>query len=806
MWIETEIKGTFATNSGTQMVSFTAQRDERRTWAAPYWLVEKGLGRAPETGVAVRIEISGDRVGRVQLNRHQSAPTPSANAGSGTPRQAGAELGRRQPVESGQAASAVVLPYGFVPIDIEHTITDTPVWHDGSSGGALLSGEIRCELEAVTPLLPGNVRYKVEEADQGKLGIDHFQDLNKKKQIAEPLRLDDGRVVISGSAIKGMIRQSLGALTAAPMERVNEHHFSYRPNLDFNMGVIERFVVRPALVGKARNGGWDIQVFGDARGALFVRKEAEEFIRSAAVNGEIVGTVEGVERERKPAQGNRPPKITNHLVPVKGGSYKFSHRLALYRGGIDGEGLLAAAFNIGPGERVNGRVVCKEKAQTVCRGPFTYDLALVPRAGYTTLELSAQVYQRYLEDQRKVLANHESGHLTAHPLDVDIAAVENGIKANAEFATGQLIYVEVETDAEGKVTFASKVVSCGHHFRYRWAYTSSVRKKNGLEPRDCLSPLACELPPSDPKAPKDVCPEELTGARLLFGYVNDPKTNPIGKGVYERLAGRIAINHAVSIGVPKFLGEGKGYCLPLKILGQPKPSAWEFYLRQPKEGNTPPLTYGDLPGDAGGELRGRKFYRHQKSVSTSDIKAASSEERDSEQATLARFICAPGTRFKFAIRFMRLRYWELGALLAVLEPHLLKPGSKPERYAHKLGLGRPLGMGSVRITRKQVLLREEKDAEFFREAGCEQRIVKSIEALQERNPGTVDAWLEAHDASSGKRLGYPRAWTTVDRKPCETIFAWHTDLRREYSKLRRQRGAEWTVLLRGVRKAESGSG
>ncbi|MCU0708174.1 MAG: RAMP superfamily CRISPR-associated protein, partial [Pirellula sp.] len=140
-----------------------------------------------------------------------------------------------------------LLPYGFVPIDVESAITDKPVWHDGScpdlgvDNSELLSGELRCTLTALTPLLPGNARYPVRKdgkadseflANPDLLKQWGFENLKPGKQIAEPLRLPDGRVVIPGSALKGMIRHSLGALLSAPMERVGERHYTYRPNLD----------------------------------------------------------------------------------------------------------------------------------------------------------------------------------------------------------------------------------------------------------------------------------------------------------------------------------------------------------------------------------------------------------------------------------------------------------------------------------------------------------------------------------------------------------------------------------------------
>lgn len=753
MRIETEIKGKFTIKNGTEMVSFVAKKEDGRNWAAPLKFVSKETGGDVSDGLSVCLEISGDFIKSVQKNQCQ-------------------------PIKADSVLNThpTVLPYGFVPIDIKHAVTDEPIWHDGSGSGDLLSGEILCELEALTPVLPGNVRYQAKNANQRDLQHWGFGEISLEKQIAEPLCLPDGRVVIAGSALKGMIRHSLSALTSAPMERVGERHFTYRPNLDLSTTGAQRYVVRPALVVAEHNGGRNIEVFDNAQAALFVRKDAEPIIRNACANGLIQGNIGGVNVEIKPRKDKLPIK-TNHLISAKGQAYSFDHRLAIYKGGIDGEGILATAFN-----------------DNKC-GPFTYDMALVPRKAFCTLHLSAELYQRYLDDQKNILAHDKTGHLTAHPLDSKFKAgqVANAIIQHREFSVGQLIYVELETDANGTVSQHSSIVSCGHHFRYRWAYTSSIREQNG-QPRDCLTPLADERTAGKP--------EHLTGARLLFGYVRDDQTNPIGQDVFVRLAGRIAINHAVSDGTPRFLGDpARGYCIPLKILGQPKPSAWEFYLQQPEDPKKPPNTYGDLPGDSGGELAGRKFYRHQPSTKQSDITASDTDIINSDQATLARFVCHSGTRFRFSIRFARLRPWELGALLAVLEPHHLALDGKPDDYAHKLGLGRPLGMGSVRITRQAVRIRMEKETVFLDESARDSLLKEALQALQERlNDDQVQTWLSAHRIVNGQRLGYPLAETKVDGKWVQTIYAWHTnEVRRPYSQLRRQQSPDWSDLAGKIR-------
>lgn len=686
-----------------------------------------------------------------------------------------------------------LLPYGFVPLDVESAITDTPVWHDGSfntdviENVGLLSGELRCTLTALTPLLPGNARYPIQKDGDSKKEYVADPVLLKqwgfgnpdlcKKQIAEPLRLSDGKVVIPGSALKGMIRHSLGALLSAPMERVGDRHYSYRPNLQLNgRGEQERLVVRPALVKSNNYDGWVIEVFDNAESALFVRKDVEERIHKVSHNKVVSGRVPGVAREII-RRGDKS-RETNHLIPSSGSMPLLNEmRLADYRGGIDGKGLLAAAFQ-------------KNLPYSRNPGPYTYDLALVPAQPDIELEIPASIYKRYLDDQCDVLANKKIGHLTTdHPLKFNADSVAFAIENSCAFTPGQLIYVELTTDSDGKVTSDSRVVSCGHHFRYRWAFTSSVHRKNG-KIRDCLTPLPCEQKIVSTEGALKGSPERLTGPRLLFGYVRD-KNNPLGEKSFERLAGRIAINHAVTHGEPRFLGDPeKGYCVPLPILGQPKSSAWEFYLRQ--DSSKAISTYGDLPGHEGGELAGRKFYRHQPAVqSIKDIAATDFEIIKSDQATLARYICAPGTEFRFAIRFSRLRLWELGALMVTLQPHRLHKNGIPSDYAHKLGLGRPLGMGSVRLNIDKSVFRSTGPNPLQTDSDAEDVIAKAVNALGTRIlrdaklKSQLCLWMDIHSFKNSGRLDYPHGGKN------DTIFDWHTDRRREYSKLRRQTKPAW---------------
>lgn len=678
-------------------------------------------------------------------------------------------------------------PYRFAPIDIERAVTDVPVWHDGtpSPGGTpLYSGELHCTLVALTPLLPGNHRYAAKDAagatqvaetevqqtrngqhtrqvTRCRLPWKGLPDVDPEKQIAEPLRLADGRVVIAGSALKGMLRHSLGALLSAPMERVAEHHYTYRPNLDLHKkpdGL--QIVCRAAVVDKVDGDRVTVRILPQANCAIFARSGMESGL------GEIGESITEVPRAAWKIDDNGKQDC-RRLVPGEDIlRLPSAHTIVSYRSGIDGDGLLARESN--------------DKAKP-------HRLALVPEEDSKKpdprLDIPPSVLEEYCRTQL-ILADRRIGHLHAHPKisPQKVDEIAAGILAGKRLdwlRPDHLLYLEVRLDARGE---PATILSMGHHFRYRVAYTSSVRRQAG-EPRPCLNPLAVEC--------GDV-PERLSGARLLFGYVRDDETLPIGRGAHARLAGRIAVNHALSEAAPEFLNPQGGCCVPLKVLGLPRPSAWEFYLRQ--NGHAP-VTYGDLPGEAGGELAGRKFYLHQPGVKAADYTAGDPEAIRTAQAPLARFVCRAGSRFRFTVRFDRLRQWELGALLAVLEPRRLAPDGTTTQYAHKLGLGRPLGLGSVAIRIEGLCLREAGLANAGEADLAQTAAMQALKAKLGNNAGGLDCWLALHAFVDRGRLDYPRS--------SGEIFNWHTRLRRSYSKYRREAAGDATGMMEWIRAGHS---
>lgn len=138
------------------------------------------------------------------------------------------------------------------------------------------------------------------------------------------------------------------------------------------------------------------------------------------------------------------------------------------------------------------------------------------------------------------------------------------------------------------------------------------------------------------------------------------------------------------------------------LLSNPKPTTFQHYLVQPKETEARQKKlkhYGSqAPTDSEPRetvIRGHKLYWHK------EYKKPESPENSDTQTSLVKPI-DPGIEFTFDIHFENLSDVELGALLWVLslsseKSQTLGTGKPGEKYCFSLGMGKPLGMGAVKI-------------------------------------------------------------------------------------------------------------
>jgi CRISPR-associated protein (TIGR03986 family) len=418
------------------------------------------------------------------------------------------------------------------------------------------------------------------------------------------------------------------------------------------------------------------------------------------------------------------------------------------------------------------------------------------------LDVGDEVVEYYFNKVLPYLKDTETGLITsAYPSIDDVLQKKVIDEINAQvmqkpyFKVSQLIYVEVDVGGGD----APRIVSLGHNFYYRWRYRDSIRQTwNNGKPKDrkILSRLEVEKVDSDAA---DQRPAALSGARLFFGFTadegNDNKDKV--KGLYEQLAGRIAINAALAT-----TEVDKCAKIPLKLAGSPKASAMEFYLQQPRDSkelqddrqdNGAMRTYGDLldENEKSGELNGRKFYWHQPDAA--NIESLYSGDKG-ENASYGRFLTKPGGEFKFKVRFRALRDWELGLLLFTLAPERFGQAIKNKaeipnevngsRFAHKLGYGKPRGLGSVRVQIDKCILLPDTDEKDFIEQDPDKWNSWVNAAVENLDKDTLNNWLKLVRYPASGRCDYPK--DKKDEKDGK-VYTYHTEIRKSHAKARRMK-------------------
>lgn len=215
-----------------------------------------------------------------------------------------------------------------------------------------------------------------------------------------------------------------------------------------------------------------------------------------------------------------------------------------------------------------------------------------------------------------------------------------------------------------------------------------------------------DLVPGDLRRPEDI---DYAGA--LFGYTNGDKVKAKQGDKARAYASRVFVTNAtLNQGSNDIWFPDDPIVIP-KILAGPKPTAFQHYLTQQDPNNKDRLDHYGSPPPHETVIRGHKRYWHQnlgtkEGQSLERIRAMIEEERE----TLRRMAdderkgkgdtqhtqfkpVKPEVTFTFRVYFENLSERELGALCWTLHP--LGDGEKT--YCHSLGMGKPLGMGAVKL-------------------------------------------------------------------------------------------------------------
>ncbi|HOK59108.1 MAG TPA: TIGR03986 family CRISPR-associated RAMP protein [Methanothrix sp.] len=204
-------------------------------------------------------------------------------------------------------------------------------------------------------------------------------------------------------------------------------------------------------------------------------------------------------------------------------------------------------------------------------------------------------------------------------------------------------------------------------------------------------------------------PNDIDLAEAIFGWVPEAERE-------QDRAGRVFFTDAVCEPGEQGIWLSEETITPC-ILASPKPTTFQHYLVQDKDKGRDPdnkqqlAHYAIPPSET--SIRGHKLYWHQGAVKLSGIREQGTVNWSTDTQHTSIKPVRTGVRFRFRIYFENLRDFELGALLWALT----LPGEPGKDYCHSLGMGKPLGMGAVKITPTLYLSdRQDRYSRLFADA------------------------------------------------------------------------------------------
>lgn len=247
--------------------------------------------------------------------------------------------------------------------------------------------------------------------------------------------------------------------------------------------------------------------------------------------------------------------------------------------------------------------------------------------------------------------------------------------------------------------------------------------------------------------PKEIQnPDIVDMAECIFGRQSDEQSN---------IASRVFFEDAKIIeGQQDIFYDKKVPC----TLATPNPTTFQHYLKQDEDADVELLkSWNSSPEET--IIRGHKLYWHRKNKDWS--KETVHAHTDIKRTDTIIKAVKPNTKFKGKIRFENLTSEELGALLFVL--------NLPKHCCHKLGMGKPLGLGSVRITPKLFIIdREKRYRELF--DGDMWELAEKEEDIDEfKNVFEEHMMKQLFDE---EKRGNNGLWGTSRLKQLELIFDW----------------------------------
>ncbi len=313
-------------------------------------------------------------------------------------------------------------------------------------------------------------------------------------------------------------------------------------------------------------------------------------------------------------------------------------------------------------------------------------------------------------------------------------------KMRGKLQEGDLVYFDVD-DSGQKVT--------------RVSFSAIWRSLAGTTHQFFESAFGGEVLPFNSKR------TQVTAAELLFGFVEELKDaaaeddegapagnkRPGKKRPAEAFASRVRISHALAMprsdGLPDYYDE-----VTLRTLASPKPPAPALYFKSQGSGKSSFIAKKELSVGRHAP-QGRKMYLHHKPNAPrpdgrtdlarwATARDAPEDTSRLQMKTRVRPV-REGARYEFHIDFDNLTRQELQLLCYALQP--------TSKFRHKIGMGKPLGLGTVRIEPLAILY-IDRHARYTADGFWAARYARAWRANTDAGPPVRYAaeWTEAANA------------------------------------------------------------
>jgi len=221
---------------------------------------------------------------------------------------------------------------------------------------------------------------------------------------------------------------------------------------------------------------------------------------------------------------------------------------------------------------------------------------------------------------------------------------------------------------------------------------------------------------------RNLCP-----ACALFGMVGKGKT---GDGINKGCGSRVRITDAFISGTEDMTIKG----VTLKELGAPRTSYVQFYSKDKKKYD-----------EDGACIRGRKYYWH--IPEACNDASVYSDKKNGRNGTFD--LVKPGARFEFYVYYDGIDAEQLDMLKYVLTLE-----GNDSDYMHKIGHGKPLGLGSVKIRIMEQCERKVENGYCIEKTDAKDLNIKAPELLDASSWNSFK-YIAMFSKESKDKITYP---------------------------------------------------